>query len=952
MTLPSRSFALALGVALAASSCGPATRIALPPPPATASASATPPSGPLDRVLPLDARVATGKLPNGLRYFVLPHQKPKARAQLWLAVNAGSVLEDDDQRGLAHLVEHMAFNGTKHFPKQAIVDYIEKSGMRFGPDLNAYTSFDQTVYQLTVPTDDAAAVDTGLDILRDWAGDLAFDREEVDKERGVVLEEWRLGRGAAMRLYDKKAPVLFQGSRYADRLTIGLADVIQHAPYEAVVRFYRDWYRPELMAVIAVGDFADAPAIERGIQRRFADLASPARARAREEFPVPRDHEPLIAVETDPEMPVTQIEVYDKLAHRPERTLGDYRRALVEQLFHQMMNERFAQISRRPNAPFQSAGSFSDDLGRSADAIVRTARAHSGRADEALRQLLLEIVRVERHGFSGAELERAKANVLRDFENSARESDKTASRSFASELTRNFFTAEAMPGREAELDIAREQLPGISLAEENALATAHAGKGRALIVTGPAKEPMPEKGALAALVAEVEKAQPDAWQDEPPPAALMAAAPAPGKVTSTRTLPEIGVTEWTLSNGAKVVVKPTDFQNDDVELSAFSPGGTSLVADADFSSARFAAELVAEGGVGELDRSALEKALSGRLARARPWINELEEGISATASPADLETMLQLLYLRFTAPRKDADAVAAWRTRMRDSAKNRRLRPEAAFFEDMTSFVSEKHARRAPVTPEVVDAVDADRALAIYRDRFADAGDFTFVIVGNVELAKLQPLCETYLASLPATHRKESWKDVGVHFPKGAKELAVTGGSEPKSFVFYARHAQEKWSKDADRDLRVLQMLLSMRLREVLREDMSGVYGVQVSAAIDRRPRQERDFSVFFGCDPANVAKLKDAVVDVVKAVQKDGLADDYLEKVRVQLTRGHETDVRENRYWLSELADAWRYGDDPKQILDVKPLLDRVTAGNVKQAAKKYLDSKDSVLAVLRPAP
>jgi zinc protease len=940
----------------AAVACGSSPKQAAPPaPPAPVVApppvAPRPARDPLDRIIPTDARIKIGKLPNGVTYYILPHKKPMARAQLWLAVNAGSVLEDDDQRGLAHLVEHMAFNGTKHFPKQKVVDFMESTGMRFGADVNAYTNQDQTVYQLTVPTDgDGKAVETGLDVLRDWAGDISFDPDEVDKERGVVLEEWRQGRGAFRRLYDKQAPVLFHGSRYADRLTIGLPEIIKKAPRDRLVGFYKDWYRPELMAVIAVGDFADQAAIEDGIKRRFGDLADPAKPRPRVEFPIPHDHDLLVSVESDPEMPFTRVQIFDKMDHRPELSLRDYRRGLVENLFHQMLNERFAEIARRPDAPFTGAGSGDDDLGRTADAFVRSAQARAGHAEEALTALYTEVLRVERHGFSVAELERAKKDVLRGYERSARERDKTDARSFTDEITRLYFTAEDMPGREAENDIAHKLVPDITLDEENALAKAHGDRGRAILISGPASDPLPSKDQVAALIAAVGKQDVGPWTDLPAATSLMAKAPAPGTIVKTRTIDELGVTEWTLSNGAKVVVKPTDFQNDDVEVTGFSPGGSSRVPDKDYDTARFADDVIGDGGVGDFDRIALGKLLSGNTAHASAWIGELEEGVGAGASPDDLETMFQLLYLRVTAPRKDPDAFAAWKVRETDYAQKRRLRPEAAFFEDMSLYVSQHHKRRAPVTPEVIAKVDLDKALAIYKDRFADLGDFTFVIVGNVDLAKLQPLVETYLASLPTAHRKEAWKDVGVHFPKGAKELDLTGGTEPKSFVYLARHATQKWTKETERDLRLLQMLLSIRLREVLREDMSGVYGVQVWTQVTRRPRQERDFGVFFGCDPANVEKLRDAVVSVVKAVQKDGLDDTYLQKVREQITRGHETDLRENRYWLYRLADAWRFGDDPKDILDIQPMLARATVDNVKAAAKKYLDAKDSVLAVLRP--
>jgi len=945
-------------LALAVVACGSTTHPPQPAqPPAPPPVAVTPPPAPtpappdpMAKVTPIDARIRTGTLPNGLTYYVLPHKKPLARAQLWLAVNAGSVLEDDDQRGLAHLVEHMAFNGTKRFPKQAIVDYIEKSGMKFGADVNAYTSFDQTVYMLTVPTDDKTVMNTGLDILRDWAGDVTFAPDEVEKERGVVLEEWRLGRGPFMRIFDKQAPVLFHASRYADRITIGLPEIIEHAPRATLMRFYQDWYRPDLEAVIAVGDF-DPDAMVAQIKAKFGDLKMPAKARTRIVPPVPHDHGLLVSVETDKEMPFTRVEIYDKVDHRPERTLGDYRRFIIENLFHAMLNDRFRELSRRPGGPFTSAFSGTEDVGRADDALVRGAQARAGHAEEALRGLVTEVVRVERHGFSASELDRAKQNLLRDFARGAKEHDKNPSRQFADEITRLYFTAEQMPGSEVEYAMVQQLLPGITLDEENQLAASTSNKGRVIMLSGPAGSPLPTKDQVVKIVDEIQQSDVPAWDDKPPPASLMAKAPAPGKVVKEREIKEIGVTEWTLSNGAKVVIKPTDFKNDDIELTAFSPGGTSRVPTKDFDTARFAASVVSDGGVGDFDPVALSKALTGKVANVGPWINELEEGLWGNASPDDLETFMQLVYLRFTAPRRDEDAFKAWKDKTRDWAAHRRLVPENAFFEDMGSFISSHHKRRAPITPEVVDKVNLDKALAIYKDRFADAGDFTFVFVGNVDLAKLRPLVETYLASLPAKKHHDKWRDVGVRFPHGKKNLNVTKGEEPKSFVYLAEHANARWTKTAERDLKMLQMMLSIRLREVLREDMSGVYGVSVWAGISRRPRQERGFGVFFGCSPDNVDKLVAATDKVVKDVQKDGLGEIYLDKVKEQITRGHETDLRSNRYWVRELADAWRYGDDPKDILTVQPMLDRVTPDNVKQAARKYLSAPDRVLAVLRPA-
>ncbi len=752
-----------------------------------------------------------------------------------------------------------------------------------------------------------------------------------------------------MRLYDKHAVDLFFQSRYADRLPIGLPEVITKAPHKTIVRFYKDWYRPDNMAVIAVGDF-DPAAMKAQIEQRFGDMKGPAAPRARTLVPIPFDHDMRISVETDKEMPYTQIQIYDKHAHQAERSRNDYRAGLVDRLFHAMLNERLQQLRRRPGAPFLYAGSGMNDLGRAADAYIRSAIAETGHAEDALRGLLTEVARAERHGFTALELERAKTDALRGLERTVKELDKTDPRVLTDEITRNFFTAEQMPGRDLELAMTRAMMAGITLDEENALAKSSTGRGRVITVAGPASAALPDEARVRAIAQEIARATLDPWVEPATATALMATPPTAGSIVSTREIAELGVTEWTLSNGAKVVVMPTEFQNDEIQMSAFSPGGTSLVPDADFATARFAASVVGDGGVGELDPVALDRVLTGKVASVGAWIGELEEGAWGRSSPDDLETFLQLIHLRFTAPRKDAESFKQWKVRQRDQAVNRRLEPESSFFEDMGTFTSQNHPRRLPVTPAMIDQVDQDRALAIYKDRFGDASDFTFFFVGNIDLAALKPLAETYLASLPATHRKERWKDVGVRFPRGKRSLTLKQGEEPKSFVYLAGHADAKWSKVTERDLTVLQMVLDIRLREVLREDLSGVYGVSFWAWQARRPREERGWGVSFGCNPDNVDKLTAAVYATIAAVQKDGIGAAYLEKVREQLIRARETDKRENWWWVNQLADSWRYGDDPKDILDLDPLLARVTSASVKAAASKYLKGGDTVIGVLRP--
>lgn len=943
----SRSLWLA---ALLALSCGGPPPATVPTPAPSASTAAKPVAlDELDRPLPLDARLTKGTLANGLTYYVLPHHKPEKRAQIWLAVNAGSVLEDDDQRGLAHFVEHMGFNGTKRFPKQQLVDFLEKSGIRFGADLNAYTSFDETVYTLQVPTDDAAIVGRAIGILRDWADGISFEPAEVEKERGVVLEEWRLGRGARMRLFDKQAPVLFHGSKYAERLTIGKPEVIKNASRDNLVRFYRDWYQPSLMAVVAVGDF-NAADIEARIKSEFASLAAPTKPRPRPKLGLPKHEKTLVSIETDPEMPNTSVEIISKLPHRPEASARDYRRSVAEQLFDGMLNARLDELRRQPNAPFLVAYSSASGLVRTADAFRQGASVKEDGVIVGFGALLEEVLRVERHGFTQTELGRQKAQLLRQFQRSVAQRDKRDGSEFAAEIVRNFFEEEAMPGREAELRLVERFLPEIQLAELNALAKSLGQGSRVIAVSGPPKMTKPTPEAMLAVHAEVSSRKIAAYVDAGPSVPLMKGPPAPGAVQKTVSIPEIGVTEWTLANGVRVIVKPTDFNNDDVRVTAFSPGGHSLVKDADYDSARFADVAVGQGGLGPFDVVQLRKLLSGKLVSLNASIGELEEGLSGRASPDDLESLFQMMHLSFVAPRRDPEAFAAWRAREVESVKNRRLSPERTFFEEMSTFSTQNHLRRRPTTPEVLAKVDLDKAFAIYKDRFADASDFTFVFVGNVDLEKLRPLVESYLGSLPSKKRKETWRDVKVQLPRGVKEKKLSLGSEPKSRVSLTFHGAVKWSRDTDNDLRMLGEVLRLRLRQVLREDMGGVYGVQVGGGITRRPRQEYRFSVSFGCAPDNVDKLKQAVFDEIKAVQQQGIADDYIEKVKQARRRAHEVELKDNGWWLRELERSYDFADDPRLIPDVSAMSEKVSSDRVRAAAKTYLSTKQYLLGVLVP--
>ncbi|ANM31992.1 hypothetical protein ABI59_00700 [Acidobacteria bacterium Mor1] len=919
--------------------------------PAEAVAPAAPadPSGP---ALPLDPAVTMGKLDNGLTYYLRPNGKPEDRVDLWLAVNAGSIQEDEDQQGLAHFLEHMAFNGTENFEKQELVDFLEKIGMRFGPDVNAYTSFDETVYMLELPTDDPEILDTAWLILHDWASGVTFDPEEVDKERGVVLEEWRLGRGAAARIQDKQFPMLFHGSRYAERLPIGKTEILKEAPASALERFYRDWYRPDLMAIIAVGDL-DPAEMEKTIKARFSDLKNPRKPRPREEYPVPGHAETLVSIETDPEMTNTQVQVVTKGPRKSSDSRESYRSSLVEGLYASMFNARLDELRQQADPPFLFAGAGAASFSRSSEFYFQVAAVEEGGVERGLETLLVEAERVTRHGFTTGELERTKKQLLRGFEQAYRERDKQRSQRFANEILRHFLEQESMPGIAVELEMVREFLPTITLDEVNTLSRELiSDENRVIAVSGPEKDGLvwPSKGDLLAVFDNARKRQIAAYEDKVKDQPLVSNPPQGGTVVSRDRIDELGVTVWGLSNGVQVVLKPTDFNNDQILIAGSSPGGTSLVDDAAYTSASYAGSLAGVGGLGEFSQVELEKALAGKVAGARAYLGELEEGVRGSASPQDFVTMLQLVYLNITAPRRDDEAIRAWMSRMHSSLVNRDARPETVFGDKYGEVLSQGHLRRKPPTVETLEQIDVERAFAIYRDRFKDAGDFVFTLVGNFDPAEIEAPVAKWLGGLPAAGRKEQWRDVGVSTPKGVVDFEVRKGLEPKSSVRITFNGDAEYSFKESHGLRSLAEAMQIRLREILREDMGGTYGVSVRGSISRRPQQRYSVTVSFGCAPENVEAMTRAVFAEVDRMRTEGVGQEYVDKVKEAQIRGRETQLKENGFWLGNLDYYYTYGDDPRWILKYDELVQSVTAERMKQMALRYLDKENYVQGVLYP--
>jgi zinc protease len=930
------------------------TRAPARPAPARASAlTASPATAPLNTIIPVDPQITVGTLPNGLRYYIRANKKPEDRAELRLVVNAGSVLEEDDQRGMAHMVEHMAFNGTKHFPKQDIISFIESIGMRFGSDLNAYTGFDETVYMLEVPTDAPAVLDRAMLVLQDWAHDVTFDPAEIDKERGVIMEEWRLGRGAGARMRDKQFPVLLQGSRFADRLPIGLTDVIQHGKAERLVQFYKDWYRPDLMAVVAVGDF-DKTAIETLIKSHFGSIPRAISPRRRPEFPVPAHEGTRYATATDKEARTTAVSVYSTMPAPDQSTLGAYRQQqVVDELFALMLNARLSEIAQRPNAPFLGASAGRGLLVHTADAATLDAVVSDNGVEAGLGALFAEAERVSRFGFTPAEFERQKTNLLRNIERAIAEKDNQNSGNLAAEYIRNFLQKEPIPGIAYEYELYKRFLPDVKIAEVNALANSWtADRNRVVLVNAPEKAgvTVPADTTLAAVMAGVKGASLQPWEDAAAAAPLMPTAPVPGTIVSTSTRSELGLTEWTLSNGVRVILKPTTFRQDEVVFRAFAPGGTSLASDADYIPATTAAQVVAAGGLGTLTATDLRKALTGTVASAAPYIGEVDEGLSGGGSPKDLDTIFQLIHLRFTAPRADPTMFGVMTQQTKAALANQTAQPEFAFSRALTEALYGDHPRTRPLTPERVDEMNLQKSMVFYRDRFADASRFTFVFVGSFDPAALRPFVEKYLASLPATHGNETWRDVGIRPVRGVVERRVNKGIEPKSeaaLVFTGPFQYDQAHRTA---IRAMSMVLENRLRESLREDLGGTYSVSASPSYSKMPREEYRFVITFGCAPDRTDALVDQVFKEIDAVQASEPDPRIVADIRQQLKREYETSSRENGFLLREMTSRYENGEDVSELFTLPESYDKLTGAAILDAARTYLDKKNFVRVELFP--
>lgn len=908
----------------------------------------------LSTPVPVDPDVRIGKLDNGMTYYIRSNHKPEKRVELRLAVNAGSILENDDQQGLAHFMEHMNFNGTKTFPKNELIDFLQKTGVKFGADINAYTSFDETVYMLQLPTDDSALVEKGYQVMEDWAHNAVLDNKEIDKERGVIIEEWRLGLGAQDRMRKQYFPVIFKDSKYADRVPIGKVEVLKNFKHDALRQFYNDWYRPDLQAIIVVGDINPDQA-EARIKAHFSGIKNPVNEKARTSFDLPDNKDPLIAVVTDKEATNNMVLLFYKHPLNTVKTLGDFRKFLMAELFTGMINDRFSEIAQKPESPFIYAGSnYGRFLARTKDAYLVYGVPKENQIDKSLSVILDENERVRRFGFTRTELERQKEDMLSNYEKLAKEADKTESMSLTDDYVQNFLNNAPIPGAKKRYKISKNLMPGITLEEVNALAGEFVtDQNMAMVVMAPQKEEVkvPAKEDLLKIVRDSKTTPLTAYVDNFKEEPLVDKNLPEAKVITKKEHSDLNYTELDLSNGVRVLLKPTTFKNDEILVSAYSPGGSSLYPDDKYPAANLTSQIIDMSGAGKFDNVQLEKKLKGKNLTIHPYIDDAKEGFTGSASPKDFETLMQLIYLYFDSPRKDTSAYKAFMAQMTNQLKFIRSNPIYCFYDTLykTAYPGSKRLMVVP-SMEQLNKINLDDTYAIYKDRFSDAGDFTFTIVGNFNVDSITPSIVKYFGNLPSTGRKESWKNVYPVFAPGITNLTFNKGTDPQTMVGIVMSEPIEWNPANLLELSMLKEIISIKMIEVIREKLSGVYSPQIMLSPDHYPYTNYQMVIMFGCSPKMADKLTKAVFSEIGKIRKKGPTEVDLQKAKETMIRTRETDLEKNNFWLGKIESVYYDNTDPVSVMNFKDRVNAVSVDELQKAATKLIKPDHYVRVVLLP--
>lgn len=896
--------------------------------------------------LPMDPNVRYGKLDNGMTYYIRHNEKPDNRADFYIAQKVGSVLEEESQRGLAHFLEHMAFNGTTNLPGMTLRNYLQSRGVKFGENLNAYTAIDETVYMVTnVQTDIPGLVDTCLLILHDWSSFIALEDAEIDNERGVILEEERTTGGANRRVMEQLLPKMYPGSPYGERLPIGTREVIANFSYQDIRDYYHKWYRPDLQGIIIIGDI-DVDAIEARIKEMFADIPAPVNPAERTQFMIEDNEEPIVAIASDPELTSYQIMMFHKQDVTPDSLKNDINYWLSQYVINivtRMQNNRLQELTQKPNPPFVYGYSYYDDyyISPTKEAWTNGVIAKDLQGiEEAISAMVAETKRMQQYGFTASEYERAKADFMKHIESAYNERNNTENEKHVDACLDHFLHNEPMMDIETKYQLYQQIMPSLPIEAINAIVKELIPENNfVMTLQAPQREGevLPTEEELLAMYNKAMTIEVEPYVEEVFEGPIVAELPVPGTVKKEKTDKVLGTTEWTLSNGMKVIYKQTTFKDDEIRMSAYSQGGLTALPQDDPYTLQVLGDIITLGGVGEFSAIDLPKVLAGKKVNVSPYISTYSEGMSGSCSPKDLETMMQLVYLYFTAPRADEEAFTSEMQRTKAMLKNMELNPMITLSDSLNKVMYNDHPLVKRMTAEDYDKVDYAKAMEMYKDRFADPNNFTFIFVGNIDVETFKPLVEQYLASLNKNKRKDNWKNVGIeiteedyvtHYQKEMKDA--------KTSVYMIYNGDMKYNLKNQVYMSVLSDVLDIVYTKTIREEQGGTYGVGVMGTVNNRPNDNFRFLIAFDTNDEVYATLMDIAKAGLRDMAENGPRQEDLSKVLENKLKKRTEQLQENAFWTNAIIS--NEADDIDILTEYEEIINGITVESLADFTKQIL--------------
>jgi len=899
-----------------------------------------------------DPSVKTGLLKNGFRYYIKRNVEPAGRATIYLANKAGSILETEEERGIAHFIEHMNFNGTKHFPKNELISYLERSGVKFGADLNAYTGFDETVYQLPLPTDNAELWSNGLQIMRDWAADATLDQTEFEKERGVIQEERRMRKDAGSRIAEQYRPILYNHSRYADRMPIGKDNVVLKSDVSVARNFYKRWYRPDLQALIIAGDI-DVDAVEKQVIKLFSDLRSPAHAVPRKTYTIALKKSTDFLRTSDPEFSQSYIQFYFKQVSYPVKTREDFRKQLVERLTNMLYANRLSAVYNNSKPAYMGASAAISPLIANIDALTLNVALNPEKIKSSFDTFWTEMERVKRFGFTADEILAVKERFNRSMELALSEKNKAKSAGYAENYLQHFLKGDAyhsVEERDKLYHLYIGQITGKEIAQY--LGAYLKSADQTILVLGPDKEKdqLPDQQLLNKWMHAVEITDIKPYQAEKAAGSLLTQIPVPGKIVKEDQVNELGIYHWQLDNGMNIYAKPTDFKNNQVLFTGFSHGGTSLYNDADFYSAKNAASFITSSGLGQFNAGQLDQILNKKALQVQPYITDRAEGFSGASASGDLPAAFEMLYLYMTAAKLDTSRFNRILTQSKSAFRNRTPDPERDFSDTIGYVLSGYHPRRKPAAIENFDQIDSAKVRAIFRERFSNPGDFTFVFTGNFNVDSLKIWTANYMGAVPPDGNAERAKDLHIRVPEGKIRKDLRAGKSDKATVQFVLSGKYDYGIKSNLYLDLLKAALQFRLNTRLREVEGGVYSPQVYLTKAKEPVNFYAYTISFECDPARMEQLITAAKEEIAKLSISGATAEEVQKFVAEESRANELALRSNEFWLNTIQSSLNNNEPLLSVLAVPADLKRLDSKESQQYSLQLLNQQNEIIFTLRP--